>query len=94
MTFTHTHALTNDPDTSVEAARLAGWLESRHKTIIRDMLLFWGDMTSNEIASLCELSYLQVARRMHDLVEDKKVVDTGARRASPGGRRAAVWGLV
>ena len=49
--------------------------------------------TSQEIADFCELDYLQVARRMSDLVIDGKVQDSGQTRRSPGGRRATVWKL-
>ncbi len=94
MTFAHAHAHRHDPDTSHEAARDAQRLATEHKRIICDTLLFansWGGLTSNEIAQRCELDYLQVARRIKDLKVAGKVVDTGRRRASPGGRRAAVW---
>ena len=94
MTFAPTHAHTTDPDTSHHAARQAIGLATRHKRAIWSVLLFWGPLTSNEIASHCELDYLQVARRINDLKTDHKVVDTGQRRASPGGRKACVWGLV
>ncbi len=97
MTFAHTHAHTHDPDTSHEAARQAQGLAARHKAIIVKTLQvgYAGlGMTSNEIAERCELDYLQVVRRMKDLCDDGKVVDTGLRRASPGGRKAAVWGVV
>ena len=93
MTFAHTHAHAHDPDTSHDAARQAKGLATRHKVIIHWALLDWGPMTSNEIASHCELDYLQVARRINDLKRDGKVEDTGLRRASPGGRKAAVWAV-
>ena len=94
MTFAQSHAHRHDPDTSHQSARQAIGLATRHKRAIWSVLLFWGPLTSNEIASHCELDYLQVARRINDLKRDNKVKDTGERRASPGGRRAAVWGLV
>ena len=50
--------------------------------------------TSHDAAAKANLNYHQVARRISDLKRDGKVKDTGERRASPGGRRAAVWGLV
>jgi predicted ArsR family transcriptional regulator len=93
MTFTTTHAHRHDPDTSVQAARSMQGVAERHKPIIATVLLFWGPLTSGEIAAKCELNYLQVARRMSDLVVDGKVLDGGERRRSPGGRRAAVWVL-
>ena len=83
MTFAHTHAHTHDPDTSHEAARQAKHLAARHKEIIATVLLFWGSLTSREISAMCELDYHQVARRMKNLCDDGKVVDTGQRRASP-----------
>lgn len=99
MTFSHTHAHTHDPDASHDAAAKAQGLAARHKAIILSVLTIsrdfaWGGKTSQEIADQCSLDYLQVARRIKDLKNDGKVVDTGQRRASPGGRKAAVWGLI
>ncbi len=103
MTFAHTHAHAHDPDTSHDAARRARRLVAQHKFIILNTLrlaaVHWLDhplpsgLTSNEIAQLCELDYLQVARRIKDLKDDGKVEDSGQRRASPGGRKASVWRL-
>lgn len=93
MTFAQTHAHANDPDTSHEAASAAWALATRHKTIIATLLLFHGPLTSQEIADMCNLDYHQVARRISDLKRDGRVQDSGERRASPGGRRAAVWKL-
>ena len=101
MTFTTTHHHARDPDTSVQAARGAQGLAERHKAVIITILVFWGEvdstregLTSQEIADYCELDYLQVARRISDLKRDKRVVDSGERRRSPGGRTACVWRLV
>ena len=99
MTFALTHAHTHDPATSHDAAAKAQGLAARHKAIILNQLhltntRYGHGLTSNEITERCELDYLQVVRRMKDLCDDGKVVDTGTRRASPGGRKAAVWGVV
>ncbi len=93
MTFALTHAHARDPDTSHDAARDAQKLAERHQRTIWTILLFHGPLTSQEIAERCDLDYLQVARRISDLKRADKVTDTGVRRASPGGRKAAVWGL-
>ncbi len=93
MTFTTTHHHAHDPDTSVQAARGAQGLAERHKATITTVLLFYGPLTSGEIADRCELDYHQVARRMFDLCKGDKVLDSGERRRSPGGRTACVWKL-
>jgi predicted ArsR family transcriptional regulator len=93
MTFTTTHHHAHDPDTSVQAARGAQDFAKQHTFIIATVLLFYGPLTSGEIAGRCELNYLQVARRMSDLRDDGKVLDSGERRRSPGGRTACVWVL-
>ncbi len=88
----HTHAHHSDPDTSHDAARAAQGLVEQRKAAIAAMLLFYGPLTSAEIAGHCDdLDYHEVARRISDLKRDGKVIDTGTRRASPGGRKAAVW---
>lgn len=94
MNFAHTHAHRHDPDTSVEAARAAQGMADQHKAIIWTELLFFGDMTSQEIADKCELDYHQVARRMSEMKRAGEVQDSGERRPSPSGRRACVWRLV
>ena len=93
MTFAHTHAHRHDPDTAVQAAHAAKHIAEQHKDIIATILLFHGSLTSQEISDRCELDYWQVARRISDLKRDGKVVDTGQRRASPGGRQACVWAV-
>ncbi len=93
MTFTTTHAHASDPGTSHDAAQAARHMAERHKRIIC-AALFWRGLTSQEIADICELDYHQVARRISDLKRDGRVVDSGERRASPGGRKACVWRLV
>lgn len=95
--FAHTHAHAHDPDTSHDAARTAQGLAERHKHIICTVLHLANQgagLTSQEISAYCSLDYHQVARRISDLKRNGKVVDTGQRRASPGGRQAAVWKLV
>jgi len=94
VTFAHTHAHRHDPATSVEAARSIQNVAERHTFIIATMLLFYGPLTSAEISDRCELDYWQVARRISDLKHDGKVLDSGGRRRSPGGRSACVWRLV
>ncbi len=86
-----THAHTSDPDTSHESAKQAIGLAARHQHTIWTILLFHGPLTSQEISDKCELSYMQVVRRMKDLCEADKVEDSGIRRDNPSGRPAAVW---
>ena len=102
----HTRAHAHDPDTSYGAARRARRLVAQHKFTILNRLrlddIYYrakgcgagvGGLTSQEISDRCKLNYHQVARRISDLKRDGKVIDSGQRRASPGGRRAAVWRL-
>ena len=93
MAFALTHARTNDPDTSHDAADAARGLAKHHKAIIVDVLVFEG-LTSAEISERCGLTYWQVTRRVSDLKHDGAVIDSGERRLTPNGRKACVWRLV
>lgn len=90
----HEHHHRHDPETSVQAAYQARETVEQHKLIIRDVLVFAGALTSDEIAEVCPLNKVQIARRMSDLVRDGDVVDSGERRPSPAGRLACVWRLI
>lgn len=92
MTFAHTHARLNDPDTSVQAAQAMRDEGNRHKAIIADVLSR-GALTSAEISERCDLTYWQVTRRVSDLKHDGDVIDSGQRRLTPNGRKACVWRL-
>jgi predicted ArsR family transcriptional regulator len=85
----------NDSDTSFAAAASMETAAKRYKAIVYRTLLHFGPMTSEEIASRCELDHPQVWRRVSDLRRDKMIHDTmyGERRKNSSGRRAAVWAV-
>lgn len=92
MTFAHTHARAHDPDTSAQAAETVRDMAAQHKVVIAKVLAF-GAFTSAEISDRCGLTYWQVTRRVSDLKHDGQVIDSGARRLTPNGRKACVWRL-
>ena len=93
--FARTHARTNDPSTSHEAAALvvvrAG--TTKHKILnamISDQSRPW---TSEEIAERCSLNAVQIGKRTADLRDRLGwIEDTGEKRKLPSGRRGIVWG--
>lgn len=85
------HARRTDPETSHAAAALAAPIADRHRRLILGALAR-RPMSSTEIARFTGLSMVQVARRMHELVEVELAHDTGARRPTESGRASIVWG--
>ena len=83
----------NDSDTSFAAAASMETAAKRYKAIVYRTLLHFGPMTSEEIASRCELDPPQVWRGISDLRGDKMIPDTGERKKNSSGRRAAVWAV-
>ena len=83
----------DDSDTSFAAAESMDTAAKRYKAIVYRTLLNFGPMTSEEIASRCELDYPQVWRRVSDLRRDKMIHDTGERRKNSSGRKAGVWAV-
>jgi DNA-binding transcriptional regulator GbsR (MarR family) len=87
-------ARTTDPDTSHMAARRALLFGGSHRVLILACLRLHGNMTAHEMEKHTGLSYVQIDRRMHELVKAKLVIDSGVRRATPTGGKAIVWSLI
>ena len=83
----------DDSDTSFAAAESMDTAAKRYKAIVYRTLLNFGPMTSEEIASRCELDHPQVWRRVSDLRRDNVIHDTGERRKNSSGRKAGVWAV-
>ena len=81
-----------DPDTSHAAARSASGVAGAHRRLILGALAR-RPMTSTEIARFTGLEMVQVARRMHELVELGLARDSGSRRPMESGRASIVWAL-
>jgi predicted ArsR family transcriptional regulator len=79
-----------DPVTSKLAGVAARKFKGDHERRILEAL-DQGPGTKDEIASRCELTEQQVARRMHGLARAGKVEATGATRPSASGRPERVW---
>jgi predicted HTH transcriptional regulator len=92
--MSHQLARTTDPDTSHDAAIRATRFSKSHKGKIFKSLLWKGDMTAHEMEKYTGLNYVQIDRRMHELVKSKLVIDSGIRRPTPTGGRAIVWQIL
>lgn len=90
--FATTHARTDDVDTSHKAAERAESTAMQHKARVYAALKL-GAFTSQQIAQITGLEYLQVVRRVSDLRNEGAIVDSGERRPTISGRLAAVWKL-
>jgi len=64
--------------TSLEANRKAEIFKTSHKRKI--LAVMDGKMDGNEIAELSGLTFVQVMRRMIDLVRDKETKECGSRK--------------
>jgi biotin operon repressor len=91
--FSTTHAHRDDIDTSHEAAGRAENMASRHRSMVHNWLMIIGPQSSEQIAAGVGLDSLQVMKRISDLRSDGVVIDSGERRLTRTGRKAAVWKL-
>ena len=99
--FALTHARIDSPATSKVAAVRAESMSAEHCRMILDTLAqMGGSATVDEIAAGMYPLYAhkaldrhQVGRRMSDLREQGRVVETGEVRATPKGRPAQVWAV-
>jgi DNA-binding MarR family transcriptional regulator len=82
-------ARTADPSTSREAAATVhvADLEAR---VLRALRQSFG-MTTSELSSKLKLDRVTVSPRIAPLCRKGLVVDSGARRSGPSGRRQIVW---
>jgi predicted ArsR family transcriptional regulator len=89
--FVYTHSHSGDIDTSRASAERAESMANRHKARVFSALTKFGPLSSQQIADVTGLEYLQVVRRVSDLRNDGAVIDSGDRLATKAGRMAAVW---
>ncbi|MBA2707871.1 MAG: hypothetical protein H0U59_08725 [Gemmatimonadaceae bacterium] len=89
--FGKKHARADDIDTSHASAERAADVAARHKKMIHAALVEGGPQTSDEISRTVGLLPHQVIKRVSDLRNDGSIVDSGERRPTRTGRRAAVW---
>ena len=91
--FVRTHVRTTCPDTSKAAARTAARPASKHRQRIVDALeRSDGPLTAEQLADrIPELDRHQVMKRISDLKNDGRVVDSGRRLKNASGRPAVAW---
>lgn len=87
-----------DPETSRIAASQAHGVASEHRMLILRSLRDGGDRdwTAHEIAEACQLTAVQVCRRLHELLVDGEIVESFAdgkpvTRRTPSDRPARCW---
>jgi biotin operon repressor len=68
-------------------------MASRHRSMVHNWLMIIGPQSSEQIAAGVGLDSLQVMKRISDLRSDGVVIDSGERRLTRTGRKAAVWKL-
>ena len=89
--FAHTHAHTDDIQTSFDAAASVESTAKQHKAIVYAALVRIGPLSSEQIAKVTGLEHAQAWRRVSDLKNDGVIIDSGERRTNKSGRLAAVW---
>jgi hypothetical protein len=82
-----------DPATSHEAARRAELFATSHAERIVCALRMRGPSTAHELEPHTRLNYVQIDRRMHELVKAGRIKKTLLTRPTPTGGRAQVWEL-
>lgn len=87
------HARRSDPDTSREAARRARSLAGQHAAQILAVLRQGGNQTCTEIAVASGLTAVQVARRMHELVDAGEVVVADGHGLTASGRPSRCFSI-
>lgn len=88
--FSHTHARTRDPDTSHQAAKVAGKLQVTHRDRIL-LALNGGPMQFEEIAQACGLKPAQVWKRLSDLEQDGEIDRLEETRPTSSGCEAHLY---
>lgn len=83
-----------DPDTSIAAAERVQEFDGEHYRLIINALVVCGPMGKDGIAHVCDLTGVQVARRLSELHDGGKVEPTGRTCQSNTGRQEREWRLV
>lgn len=81
-----------DPQTSKDAASGARELQAHHEHLIVNALHYMGERggTKDEIAEVCGIDSVAVARRMAKLRDEGRVAEEGTRTLASG-RQGTVW---
>lgn len=79
-----------DPETSVDSAHKAKLISRLHNNLII-LALEDRDGTAEEIGIRCNLTDVQVSRRLKSLEDNGEVERTAERRKKRSGRTAIVW---
>lgn len=84
----------DDPITSHLAAEQSKELRGRHWLMILEALRVYGPGTSEQIAGWTGLTHWAITRRMGELRDDGRVIQTQEKRKNKSGRLATVWAIV
>jgi len=94
MSMATTLARNADPAQSHEAAARAAAFAPTHRDRILAALRQYGPLTAHELERHTGLSYVQIDRRMHELVKNHDARRAPLTRPTPTGGRAQVWEAV
>jgi AraC-like DNA-binding protein len=92
---THTHR-GREPDTSKEAAQSVSEVAARQARIVFDILRQHAPkpLASEQIAPLCEMTPLQVSRRLSDLFGAGMIEESREKHLNRSRRKATRWAIV
>ena len=80
--------------TSINAYHESRTQAEKHREVILNVMKqAKKPLSSLQISTKCYLDYYQVARRMSELEEAGKIVDTGLKAVNPSGCKAAMYRL-
>ena len=85
------HARRKDPATSHDAALRADKFAATHAGRIHAALIVHGPRSAHELETATGLTYVQIDRRMVDLVRAGKALATGLTAPTPSGGKATIW---
>lgn len=91
LSFAAPRSRRHDPSTSKAAAASMREGAAEHRDRIYRVLDDHGDLTPEQIAAHCELSSVQVCRRMAEMERMGLACPTGERRKNRNGNSARVW---
>ena len=88
---------TGDPDTSIQAADSVKMLRASQSQIL-DAFNVFGQMTDEELIGRMLVWGIKISpsgcrSRRHELVEMRRVIDSGERKLTKSGRKTIVWKL-
>ena len=93
MTCEHTAPFVRESDTSEQAALSVQPHLPRLERVVLTAIADGGGRTSDEVEQATGLAHQTVSARIRGLVQRGLLADSGERRVTRSGRKAAVWTL-